>query len=202
MKKISFLFFALALYACERISHNQGLPPGVDSTIIIDTLGATGTGDTIAQDSVDFTRPDTAIVVKAGLPYSRSKADSIVNFALKFLGAPYKATGCDPSGFDCSGFTYFVFKSFGMELPRSSIDMATSGRTIPFAEAQKADLIYFTGTDEEDRDVGHVGIVITERGRPLKFIHSSSNATEGGVKVTDYDSSNYDKRFLFVKRVL
>jgi cell wall-associated NlpC family hydrolase len=79
--------------------------------------------------------------------------------------------------------------------------MADAGRDIELAESGKGDLIFFTGTDSENRAVGHVGIIITDRGQPVEFIHSSSGKAKG-IVITAMSSSHYQKRFLKVKRVL
>jgi murein DD-endopeptidase / murein LD-carboxypeptidase len=134
---------------------------------------------------------------------SKTKADSIVEFAKTLLGRNYQYGSCTPSsGFDCSGFVHYVFMNFGIKIPRSSNLMADAGRDIELDEAGKGDLIFFTGTDHENRSVGHVGIIITDKGLPVEFIHSSSSKTKGGVVITAMSSPHYQKRFLKVKRVL
>ncbi|HET6993093.1 MAG TPA: NlpC/P60 family protein, partial [Bacteroidia bacterium] len=55
--------------------------------------------------------------------------DSVVNYAKTFLGTKYKYASCSPkSGFDCSGFTWFVFNHYGISIPRSAKEYKTLGK--------------------------------------------------------------------------
>lgn len=129
--------------------------------------------------------------------------DSIVDYAKTFLGTPYKYANASPStGFDCSGFTWFVFNHFNVAIPRSSKDYATIGKTATLETCHKGDIILFTGTNPKERRVGHVGIVISNPGEPLQFIHSSSSDNHFGVVITDYYNSKYPARFMGVRSVL
>lgn len=146
-----------------------------------------------AQEPVKPVLPDSAL----------SKADSIVLFAQEQLGTPYKYGSCSRStgGFDCSGFTWYVFSRYGVKIPRASREYEKLGTTVKKEDARRGDLILFTGT-KSDKGVGHVGIVISNPGEPLRFIHASSSKNHFGVVVTDFDSSHYPKRFVKICRVL
>lgn len=74
---------------------------------------------------------------------------AIVAEARKYIGTPYRAGGGSPGGFDCSGFTAYVFSKFGVSLPRSSGAQRGAGRIISAAEARPGDLVWWPG---------HVGI--------------------------------------------
>jgi cell wall-associated NlpC family hydrolase len=128
--------------------------------------------------------------------------DSIACYAQTFLGTPYKYGCASTAGFDCSGFTWYVFSHFGYTIPRSSKDYLTLGKDVSIAEARKGDIIVFTGTHAGDKRAGHVGIVISNPGEPLRFIHSSSSSNHRGVVITDYAGSAYPKRFIRICRVL
>ena len=87
---------------------------------------------------------------------------SIVRFARRFLGVPYSYGGTSPtSGFDCSGFTRFVYAHFGIALPHYSGAQFDLGRRVPRAGLRPGDLLFFD-------DLGHVGMYI---GHGL-FIHA------------------------------
>jgi len=133
---------------------------------------------------------------------SISVRDSIVDYAKTFLGSPYKYAQASPSGFDCSGFTWYVFNHFHVAIPRSSGDYATLGTRVTLETCRKGDIILFTGTNPKERRVGHVGIIITNPGEPLMFIHSSSSDNHFGVVITDYYNSRYSERFIGVCSVL
>lgn len=130
-------------------------------------------------------------------------ADSVVNYAKTFLGTNYKYACASPSsGFDCSGFTWYVFNHYNINVPRSSSDYKTFGKEVPIEQARKGDVIVFRGTHPNDKSAGHVGIVISEPGEPLLFIHSSSSDNHSGVIITDYKNSAYPKRFIKIVRVI
>ncbi len=84
------------------------------------------------------------------------------------LGTPYRSGGCNPNtGFDCSGFTTWVFNRYGIHLPRSSREQYQVGKEVAKNKLRKGDLVFFRSR----RGVNHVGIYL-ENG---KFIHSASN---------------------------
>lgn len=89
-----------------------------------------------------------------------ASATSLISYAYKFLGTPYVWGGTTPSGFDCSGFTQYVFRHFGYSIGRTTYDQIKSGRAVSRANMQPGDLI-FTHS-------GHVGIYIGNN----RFIHA------------------------------
>ena len=129
-------------------------------------------------------------------------ADSIVAYGLSLIGVPYLPAGITCEGFDCSGFIFHIYDKYGIKLPHSSAMLINEGKPITKEEARKGDLIVFTGTNVNDRTPGHVGVIITERGEPIEFVHASSATRQGGVKVSKVDSTGYARRFLQVRRVL
>jgi murein DD-endopeptidase / murein LD-carboxypeptidase len=129
-------------------------------------------------------------------------SDSLVGLAKSLLGIPYQYGGRTPAGFDCSGFVNYVFSNFGIELPRSSPELAMVGMEIPIDSCRKGDIILFAGSNKATRPVGHAGIVITEGSEPLKFIHSATS-NHRGIVITALDAFDYYKtRFVKVVRVL
>jgi len=81
-------------------------------------------------------------------------SNAIIAYASNFLGIPYVWGGTSPSGFDCSGFTQYVFSHFGINLPRISEDQQNVGTFISRANLQPGDLVFF-GTPAH-----HVGIYV------------------------------------------
>jgi len=130
-------------------------------------------------------------------------SDSLIARAKSHLGTHYRYASYSPTaGFDCSGFVYYVFGTFDVKVPRSSIDYGSLTDTIAPESAQIGDVIVFTGTNAKIRHAGHVGIVISNPGEELTFIHSSSNTKRGGVIISTYKSSPYYKvRFLKIVRL-
>lgn len=110
---------------------------------------------------------------------------AVVAEASSLVGAKYRYGGDSPSrGFDCSGFTSYVWSRFNVNLPRSSSDQARLGRKKPLRDATEGDLIFFgTGTR-----VTHVGIVVAHDRSRLEIVHSTSG---DGVRLDEVYSSRY-----------
>jgi cell wall-associated NlpC family hydrolase len=108
----------------------------------------------------------------------------LVEVAKKQLGVPYSWSGTDPNGFDCSGFTSFVMKEINKEIPRRASDQFKEGKKVKQKNAQKGDLIFFNNGS----GISHVGLVVSERGKSLVMIHSSSSK---GIVYTEVEKSAY-----------
>ncbi|UNX55214.1 NlpC/P60 family protein [Georgenia sp. TF02-10] len=85
----------------------------------------------------------------APAPAASASASAIVNIARQYIGTPYVLGGSSPGGFDCSGFTQYVFAQVGISLPRTSSAQRGAGVVVSAAEARPGDLIWAPG---------HVGI--------------------------------------------
>jgi cell wall-associated NlpC family hydrolase len=161
------------------------------------------------QEASQPARPVAAVYTtregaKAVLRAPSARADSIVAFGLAQRGTPYVYAGTSPlTGFDCSGFIMFTFARFGVAVPHSTALLIDVGRPVPRAEAQPGDIVVFTGTATTSTTPGHAGIVISKAGEvPLRFVHASSARRESGVKVSQVEGSDYERRFMQVRRVL
>lgn len=130
------------------------------------------------------------------------KADTLLALAKSQLGKNYCYAVSDPEkGFDCSGFVYFVFRSFKIDVPRSSKLYKNYGQKIPIDSARAGDVIVFTGTNAKKRSPGHVGIIVSCTNGVPTFIHSSSGKQKG-VIISDFNESPYyKKRFIKIVRV-
>jgi cell wall-associated NlpC family hydrolase len=98
-------------------------------------------------------------------------SSAIVNYARQFLGTPYVWGGTTPAGFDCSGFTQYVFRNFGIELPRTSSGQSTVGTRVSAADARPGDLVWWPG---------HVGIY-TGNGNNIAARQPGTPLTEGPI---------------------
>jgi cell wall-associated NlpC family hydrolase len=128
--------------------------------------------------------------------------EQVVAYANTLLNTPYKVAGKDSLGFDCSGFVSYVFRKHGVEVPPSSRHIAELGEKITSEEARPGDLVFFRGTDPNSTEIGHIGIVVSAPGEPVKFIHSSSAQTSPYVKYDSLAKPNYKRRFIMVKRIV
>jgi cell wall-associated NlpC family hydrolase len=117
------------------------------------------------------------------------KEARIVSFARRFVGVRYSYGGSSPrSGFDCSGFTRFVYGHFGIALPHYSGAQFALGRRVLRARLQPGDLLFFDG-------LGHVGLYV---GRGL-FLH----APHAGARVSLASLGGwYSGRFTGARRLL
>lgn len=120
----------------------------------------------------------------------------VVNYAKTFLGVRYVYGGSTPSGFDCSGFTKYVFDHFNVSLQRTSAaQYSTSVTKINKSELQAGDLVFFSSTAGSSK-VGHVGIYIGNG----SFIHASSPGDV--VKIDTMNSGYYLSHYVGSGRVL
>lgn len=125
--------------------------------------------------------------------------DSLVKHAAKHLGTVYVPNGKLPGGFDCSGFTFYNFKRFGIYLPYYSFQQAEIGKLVTNMEAKTGDLVIFKGHDLASEKAGHVGIVVEQKLGRIRFIHAS---TSHGVKYDFADAPYFKERLIGVRRVL
>ncbi len=140
---------------------------------------------------------------RAGIPFkSAGLANRMVDYAAKFLGTRYRLGADGPSAFDCSGFTSYVFREFGISLNRSSRQQYLQGNKVNVKELQPGDLLFFSSRSSGRGNVGHVAMVAevdAERGT-CKFIHAS---VKYGVTYQNFpDGGYYDNHFIGARRVI
>lgn len=124
-------------------------------------------------------------------PTNQSKAAAVIATAKQYIGVKYLWGGTTPAGFDCSGFSQYVFAKHGISLPRVSRDQYKAGKAVDFANLQPGDLVFFALSGNE---IDHLGIYIGGG----QFINSSSSKG-----VTIYPLSSYWKsHFVGARRVL
>lgn len=126
----------------------------------------------------------------------------IVKVAMKYIGVPYCSGRMNPKvGFDCSGFTTYVFKKENIQLTRSSRSQFTEGVEVSSCtDLQKGDLVFFGGSRSSSTSIGHVGIVtdVNPSTGTFSFIHASRT----GIRISSSDEPYYAKRYVGARRIL
>ena len=117
----------------------------------------------------------------------------VVAYAKQLLGCKYVYGGAGPNSFDCSGFTQYVYKNFGIYLSHSAVTQANNGVYVEKANLQLGDLIIFR--DWDNKSIGHCGIYIGDS----KFIHAANPSR--GVVTDTFASGYYYERYVSARRL-
>lgn len=126
---------------------------------------------------------------------SSASGNNIVAYAKKYMGYKYVSGGSSPStGFDCSGFTSYVYKQCGISISRSSSAQASNGTAVSKSNLQPGDLVIFN--NRANTSIGHVGIYIGGN----TFIHAGNSGT--GVITTSLSDSYYQARYVTGRRII
>jgi len=128
---------------------------------------------------------------------SKNKLQKLESSAKSFLGTKYVWGATGPNKFDCSGFTQWVFRDVGIEIPRVSRNQAKVGEYVSFENLKKGDMVFFDTRKKKRGVVTHVGIYLGNG----NFIHASSKAKK--VVIYNFnDKPYYKKRFLWGRRLI
>jgi cell wall-associated NlpC family hydrolase len=118
--------------------------------------------------------------------------NAVVTLALELRGVPYRNGGTDLNGFDCSGFTQYVFAHHGLTLPREVREQFRLGKKIKRERMQPGDLIFFTTTGPGP---SHVAIAVGGD----EFVHAPSS--RGVVRVERMSSRYWASRLIGIRRI-
>ena len=135
----------------------------------------------------------TAGELSAPVHQSIVDTDALVGTALNLRGTPYKPGGADLTGFDCSGFTHYVFAQYGLSLPRAVQEQFGTGRPVAREGVAPGDLLFFATATA---GASHVGIALGGDA----FVHAPSS--RGVVRVERFSSSYWRQRLVGVRRVV
>ena len=127
----------------------------------------------------------------AGTSAVKSAREDLIDYAKSFLGTRYVWGGASPSGFDCSGFTMYVYAHFGYRMSHGASDQLYAFTRVSTAERLAGDLVFFS---YGGGDISHVGIYLGGGA----FIHATSN---GGVKISYFDGY-YSSTYVGAVRIL
>jgi cell wall-associated NlpC family hydrolase len=121
-----------------------------------------------------------------------SRGQDVVNIAIKYVGSRYVYGGTTPRGFDCSGFTYYVYNQAGVRLSRDMRTQLNTGTRISAADLQPGDLLFWQNTYK--RGLSHVGIYIGGG----KFVHAANERS--GVLVSSMNTAYWASRYVGAAR--
>lgn len=117
-----------------------------------------------------------------------ASASSVVSYAKQYLGCKYVYGGTSPSGFDCSGFTQYVYKHFGVNLNRTAAAQYSNGQSV--TNLQAGDLVMFGKSG-----INHVGIYIGGN----TFIHAANPSK--GVRTDSMSTVYYKTNYVGARRI-
>lgn len=160
--------------------------PAPDGTLLF----ASDVNKIIATQPADSPQ---AIAANANTAPISGRIKSVLQQALALLGTPYRWGGTSTNGFDCSGLVGYVFKTaLGIELPRVSREMATSGMRIDNpAQLSPGDLVFFGSRGR----VSHVGIYVGNG----QFLHAPRTGRD--VTVSSLSDGYWSAKFLQARRI-
>ncbi len=138
---------------------------------------------------------DYVVEVDASEAQSSTLGQEIADYALQFVGYRYVYGGSSPSGFDCSGFTSYVYKQFGYKLNRSASDQLDNGTAVSRNELEPGDLVIFKKGNSSKRAT-HVGLYIGNN----QFVHASTSKV--GVIVSRMSDAYYTTGFVGGRRIV
>lgn len=147
-----------------------------------------GSGSTGSSGSSSITPPSNSVSYNG----SSEKRAAVLEYAAQFLGTPYVYGGSTPSGFDCSGFTSYVFKNTVGSIPRVAQAQFDATTRVSMHELLPGDLVFFGSSASS---ISHVGIYVGNN----QFIHSPHT---GDVVKYDSLTGSYASRFQGGGRVI
>lgn len=124
---------------------------------------------------------------------AQASSNNVVQVAESYEGSRYVSGGSSPSGFDCSGFTQYVYGKCGITLSRTSYTQATQGTAVGKSELQPGDLLLFHYYGSSS--IGHVGIYVGNG----KFIHAANS--NRGVVYDSIESGYYADNYAGARRL-
>lgn len=154
---------------------------------------STPTSNTTTSKTTNTT--NTATNESAKSTSNGTTGSSVVQYAKQYLGYRYVYGGTSPStGFDCSGFTSYVYKHFGKSLSRTASAQSSNGTSVSRSNLKEGDLVLFGGSSGSG--IGHVGIYIGGN----SFIHAANS--KKGVIISSLSETYYAKRYVTARRII
>lgn len=177
-----------------------GRPAVVLAATAIVTSGCASTGavprpfpvPTVAGTADDLPEHPTERDVPAAPAAVVPPPETVLATALDLVGSPYRNGGANPEGFDCSGFTQWVFGRHGILLPRETRDQFSTGIEIDALDVSAGDLVFFSTVAP---GASHVGIALDAD----RFVHAPSS--RGVVRIERRSGPYWSRRFVGARRL-
>jgi cell wall-associated NlpC family hydrolase len=149
-----------------------------------------GTASAERQSNVEDQQAAAALFdpVEGLTPAPDARYGGVVGIAMQYLGVPYVWGGASPSGFDCSGFSMYVYAAMGVSLPHHAASQYNMGTPVSKDQLQAGDLVFFNG-------LGHMGIYIGGG----QFIHAPHSGDV--VKISSLSDSWYAATWVGARRI-
>lgn len=152
------------------------------------TTNSTTTENTTTTNTATSTTASTKTKTITESTSTSQSGNSVVSYAKQFLGCKYVYGGTSPSGFDCSGFTQYVYKNFGVNLNRTAAAQYSNGQSV--TSLQAGDLVMFGKSG-----INHVGIYIGGN----SFIHAANKSQ--GVRIDTLSTGYYKTNYVGARRI-
>lgn len=159
-------------------------------------LEVNGQTDGWYQIESGYVSADYVKAVDAAEAAKADKGQEIADYALSFVGYPYVYGGSSPKGFDCSGFTRYVYGQFGYTLNRTASNQLDNGVAVSMSELEPGDLVMFKKSGTGSKRASHVGIYIGNN----QFVHASTSKV--GVIVSNMSDAYYTSGFVGGRRIV
>lgn len=137
-----------------------------------------------------------ALEAAAAKESASNEAQSLIKYALTFVGKPYVFGATGPNSFDCSGFTKYVYKHFGYTINRVAQDQFKNGTGVEYKNLKPGDMVFFSNTYSSSEWITHVGIYIGEG----KMVHAANS--QRGITVDSITSGYYYSHYAGARRIL
>lgn len=188
-----------SLFAKQRRENTTVSEQQADSNVLTLELRPASTVPPITNTLImrlvnEAEKSDTGLVETASASselVSKLHSDA-VQHALRLRGSRYVFGGTSRGGFDCSGFTRYVYARLGIGLPRTAAEQFGCGKTISRSQLRPGDLVFFS---RAGHTIGHVGIYIGNS----RFVHASN--PRRGVTVDSLNSSYYTSHYKGARRL-
>lgn len=132
-------------------------------------------------------------LAQSALDYNK---ENLLKNAKQHLGGKYVWGGTHPNGFDCSGYTQYIYEKEGVKIPRTAYAQSKVGKKVSRFKLKKGDLLFFLTDRSRNIPITHVGIYIGNG----NFIHAASKRK--GIIITSLNDSKYSNIFVKATRII